>query len=52
MAQVSISFGDIAIGIEDEDATAKSLRRLAVSTIVELVEVFGCPIPDEEDADD
>ena len=47
MAQVSISVGGIDIGIEDEDATAKSLRRLAVSTIKELVLIVGTKVEEE-----
>jgi hypothetical protein len=52
MAQVSISVGDISVGVEDEDASAKSLRKVALSVVHELVGTFGTrPADDEEDAD-
>lgn len=51
MAQVSISFGEIQMGFEDEDKSAKSLSRLALVTLTTLVEQFGIPEPEEEKAD-
>lgn len=48
MAQVSISIGGISIGIEDEDATAKHLRRLALGTVRDLIEIVGVEVLDDE----
>lgn len=53
MAQVSISVADIAIGIEDEDASAKKLRAIASSIIAELVDTFGVsPAPEESEEEE
>lgn len=51
MAQVSISVADIQIGMEDEDASAKALKRLALSVIHELVDTFGVH-PGEKDEEE
>ena len=48
MAQVSISFGDIAVGVEDEDATAKQLKALALKALGEIASNFTKPLDEEE----
>lgn len=53
MAQVTISVGGISVGIEDEDATAKRLKSLALDTVKDLIELVGVEVldDDEEEAD-
>lgn len=51
MAQVSISVGDISVGVEDEDATAKSLRKVAVGILDGLIAQLEAKPVDEEDGD-
>jgi hypothetical protein len=48
MAQVSISVADIQIGVEDEDESAKALKKLALSIVNELVDKLGAH-PDDKD---
>ncbi|NUP75216.1 MAG: hypothetical protein HOQ07_11300 [Sinomonas sp.] len=49
MAQVSISVADIQIGVEDEDASAKALKKLALGIVSELVEKLGVHEKEGED---
>lgn len=51
MAQVSISVADIQIGVEDEDESAKALKKLALSIVNELVDKLGVH-PDDKDEED
>ena len=51
MAQVSISAGDIQLGLEDEDESAKKLAGLALKVIDQIVERLGKPVEDEEESE-
>jgi hypothetical protein len=52
MAQVSISVADIQIGVEDEDESAKALKKLALSIVNELVDKLGVHPADDKDEED
>ena len=52
MAQVSISAGDIQLGLEDEDESAKKLAILALKVIDQIVERLGKPVSTEGDDDE
>jgi hypothetical protein len=51
MAQVSISVADIQVGVEDEDATAKALRKIALGIVQDLVDTLGVH-PAEKDEEE
>lgn len=48
MAQVQISASDVTVAIEDEDAEAKALKKLALEAIREVVDIFGTKAPEED----
>jgi hypothetical protein len=48
MAQVQIAVADVQVAVEDEDANAKDLQKLAVKTVRELVGIFGVKAPEED----
>lgn len=41
MAAVSIQVGNVNVTLEDEDRGAKSLRRLALTTLADVFETCG-----------